>query len=179
MARPPIIWLVPDPHFHHELLVRGNHRPADFTKRLSSNMKDLVKQQDMLIVLGDVIFRHKRDLISLLPSMGVKILTLGNHDKESRWWYMRNGFNLAVDTFTMGEIMFSHVPQKVLPAGIKFNVHGHLHTQTHRNPPDWYDHTKYLCLCLEGSDYKPFNLSRLLPNAKTSLDPKDLIRFQQ
>ena len=179
MARPPIVWVLPDPHFYHFKLEDTGYRPKGFTELISNNLKELVKKQDLLIVLGDVIFRDKHKLSSLLPDEGTKVLTMGNHDKQSRWWYMRNGFHVVVDTFTMGDVMFSHVPQRKLPAGINFNVHGHLHRHRPMHDIGWYDTGTYKSMVLEGSNYKPKNLAKILHQAKLTQHSSYVVRSQQ
>lgn len=160
MTRPPINWITTDTHFFHEKLEREGLRPAGSTTRIIQNLQELVREQDLLIHLGDVILYRYPDLDRILDSIpGRKVLTMGNHDNKSRWWFMRNGFDMAVDNFMLDDVVFSHRPMQQLPSGARINVHGHFHT--HRRPPEWYDKSVYKLVALELTDYRPVNLATI------------------
>lgn len=167
MPRPSIIWLITDTHFYHEAMVELCGRPANCEQIVMRNLKHVVAEQDILIHLGDVIFYKYPELKGMMDSVPCrKILTMGNHDRKAKWWYMRNGFDWAVDVFTLGNIAFSHKPLEVLPMGTEYNVHGHLHTSAHRVTEEWYDPEIHRCLSLELVGYKPVKLRQFLPEAK-------------
>jgi len=164
--RPSITWLITDTHFFHDLMVEECGRPVDCEKIIMRNLKHMIASQDLLIHLGDVIFYKYPLLKGMLDSVPCrKILTMGNHDHKSKGWYMRAGFDWAVDTFTLGNTIFSHRPMEILPSGVEFNVHGHMHTNMHRKGEGWYDPKVHRLLSLENADYKPVKLCMFLPKA--------------
>jgi len=130
------------------------------------NLKHMIAAQDLLIHLGDVIFYKYPLLKAMMDSVPCrKILTMGNHDHKSKGWYMRQGFDWAVDAFTLGNVIFSHRPMEILPSGVEFNIHGHMHTNVHRKGEGWYDPKVHRLLSLENVDYKPVKLCVFLPKA--------------
>lgn len=164
MPRPAITWLITDTHFYHDRIKEPEFegRPDDFNEQIVRNLRHLVADQDLLIHLGDVIFYRHTELKSILDSVkGRKILTMGNHDRKSRSWYMRNGFDLAIDSFTIDGVLFSHKPTQILPDDVTINIHGHLHTKS-RHKPDWYDSRTHKLLAIELTNYEPVKLSEFL-----------------
>jgi calcineurin-like phosphoesterase family protein len=130
------VWLYTDSHFFHDAMVQFCGRPVDHTARQVANWKRLVSPEDLVFHLGDVALgvgdrmRELQDLLQGLP--GKKVLILGNHDKQSPTWYMRNGFDAAVTSIVYKRIFLTHRPADRLPPGAWLNVHGHLHNSSHR-----------------------------------------------
>jgi calcineurin-like phosphoesterase family protein len=157
MPRPVKTWVISDTHFHHDMLVRVGMRPADHAEKLLANCRRLVAAQDTLIHLGDVIFYHYPRLPDLLrPIPGRKVLVMGNHDRKSRNWYQRNGFDFVCDALVLGKVYLTHKPVATLPPGCLVNVHGHLHD---RVPPP-FPHCRLVALELNG--YMPVELSEVI-----------------
>lgn len=128
-------WLITDTHFFHDKLIELNGRPSNFHDRIIKNWKRLVRPQDRVIHLGDVILgtNEKPSLRPVLEDLpGTKILVMGNHDKQSVTWYMRNGFAFACESLVFKNVLFTHKPAQSLPIGIEWNVHGHFHNNNHR-----------------------------------------------
>mgnify|MGYP003153376379 CR=1 FL=1 len=156
----PTIWVIPDTHFDTKatpsgIVRRGVRSPIHTTLTMEGLMR--LNPQDILIHLGDVIDKEEKNLpefMELCPAR-TKILCLGNHDKHSIHWYLRNGFSAVVGIFTLKyggkTILFSHHPMRkdldepdhytsVLPDGIDLNIHGHLHLRNHRDEESaWLD----------------------------------------
>ena len=163
MPRPSITWIISDTHFHHNAMVTLCGRPPDFTARTIRNMRHVLAAQDILIHLGDVILYQYPTLKEILDSIPcTKVLVMGNHDRKPAGWYMRHGFAYAADMIVRGEVMFSHAPVDVLPAGVTLNVHGHLHN-TGRVPPPLPRGERRL-FCLENEGYGPVKLQSFLAN---------------
>jgi calcineurin-like phosphoesterase family protein len=155
MARPAISWLTTDTHFFHDFML-GNGRPADFGERLLKNMRHLLAAQDTLYHLGDVIFYQYPKLKGMLDSIpGTKVLLMGNHDKKSKGWFMKNGFVFAADMIVVDDILLSHKPVEKLPSGVRMNVHGHWHHDDHHRRPEWYSESTHRLLSVEATNYKP------------------------
>lgn len=128
------IHLIGDTHFNHEKIIEFENRPPNFKDIIIKNWNKLVSPDDLVIHLGDVIFKHPSELTAIMGRLnGRKILTLGNHDHQSYQWYMQHGFDFACDLFYWGRILFSHMPQIPLPPyDITLNIHAHLHRNGHR-----------------------------------------------
>lgn len=87
----------------------------------------------MVIHLGDVILGRNSELRGIMEQLpGKKLLIRGNHDKEKPIWYLERGFIAVTDGIILHDILFTHEPQFVLPEKTKWNVHGHLHNNDHR-----------------------------------------------
>jgi calcineurin-like phosphoesterase family protein len=159
-VKPTKTWLITDTHFNHTMLVRDGHRPADFQKRVVANWQRLVKPQDTVWHLGDVILGQNGTLKEILDTLpGVKYLVRGNHDHESNAWYLRHGFAFVAQGVLHGGVWLTHAPQATLPDGAVINVHGHLHVKEvgHRHGEAFPEHCKLLSL--EEQNYAPVELA--------------------
>jgi calcineurin-like phosphoesterase family protein len=158
MPRPSLIWLTTDTHFFHDKMVEACERPEDFTERILKNWRHLVAPQDEVIHLGDVIFYRTTELKSILDSLpGLKALVMGNHDRKSRGWYMRNGFAFAADSIRLGDVLLNHRPVTALSPGVRICIHGHLHNLPHHDDdPPRMPHNRLLAI--EDTGYKPVRL---------------------
>ena len=82
-------YLIADPHFGHEGIIRLCERPfaniSDMNSTLRMNWNAVVRPDDDVIVVGD--FAHRMEpkaLRALFDSLtGRKHLVIGNHDRES------------------------------------------------------------------------------------------------
>lgn len=148
-----------DWHLFHDKLIESGERPPDFQQRMLLNHREMIRPQDTVINLGDVIFYRLPLLMGILGSMPChrKVLLRGNHDHKSLGWYQRNGFDFAADVLVLGKVAFSHRPLAVLPDGAKVNVHGHLHThREYQEKQPWHR-----LLAMEHTDYRPVPLESL------------------
>lgn len=168
--RPPKTWVISDTHFFHNSICckELEARPPDFNEQIIKNLRHLVARQDILVHLGDVIFYKYPSLKGILDSIpGKKVLTMGNHDKKTPSWYERNGFDFACDTFTHGDVLFSHHPIRDIPNWISTNVHGHLHANGRRPTGDWYHPGSTHRLFVLEHHYKPIDLQEFLSKSHT------------
>lgn len=164
MPRPVKTWLWPDTHFFHDKLEKEGLRPKGVVDLMMKNARYVVAKQDILIHLGDVIFYKFNLLQPMLDSIpcSKKILLMGNHDRKTKLWYMRNGFDYAVDMLVIGDILLSHRPQPDLPPWIRLNIHGHLHDFGHRDEEAKIaadDHHRLIAL--ESNGYMPVDLQTI------------------
>lgn len=161
MPRPAFTWVLTDTHWFHDAICKPDfeNRPVDHMDRVVRACKHLVKPQDLLIHLGDVIFYRHEVLKPTLDSFPCrKVLTMGNHDRKSRGWYLRNGFDFVCDAFILDDVCFQHIPSRDRRAPM--TVHGHWHGG--REIPDWWSPERYRLISLEIDGYAPQRLERVL-----------------
>lgn len=139
------VWLISDTHFGHRLMTELGVRPEGYERLLWESMYNNIKDDDLLIHLGDLAFKPSTEVGRALGMVkGNKILVRGNHDGGFEK-YFKIGFNAVVDEFTldyMKRIHFTHEPKRQPFAGL--NIHGHLHGNDHRLQDDlaWYTEAK-------------------------------------
>lgn len=170
MARPAFTWVISDTHWFHDRICRPDfeNRPTDHMERVVRACRHLVKPQDLLIHLGDVIFYQHNVLKPTLDSFPCrKVLTMGNHDKKSRGWYMRNGFDFVCDSFILDEVEFRHIPYP--EPNVYRLVHGHWHSLPSR--PPWWNPIDYRLISLELDGYAPQRLESVLARTMSPLSP--------
>ena len=153
-------YIVADAHYGHKNMEQFCGRPKGFEYKINANIKHIVRPQDVIIFLGDVIFSNKDFLISMISDLpGRKILTKGNHDKHSDTWFYKAGFDFVCDEITINNIVLSHFPVDIREGQI--NIHGHFHNvPSHRWEPylvDRLTENHYLS-SLEMVNYRPILL---------------------
>lgn len=117
--------------------------------------------------MGDVIFNQRYELREILESIpGIKILTVGNHDRRTGTnnWFLRMGFNYVCKSHEFKGILFSHKPIDIKDyPGVKWNVHGHLHSNTHDMAQyPFYDPAVHIKVSVEETNYMPVPLDKLV-----------------
>lgn len=157
------IWIISDTHFGDKKLTELGERPKNFSHKTCLYWEKAIKTEDMVIHLGDVYWSDKALWSKRFMELpGRKILVAGNHDRDKSYhWFMKNGFDFTCHTFTWRmygySLVFSHKPLEIFPEDI--NIHGHLHTEEHRDFPTT---EKHLLFSLEHSALKPIPLKTLL-----------------
>lgn len=166
------IWLTTDTHFGHAKMCQLGEepRPIDFEKRLLDGFAKLIKEDDILVHLGDFVFNeHELWAKAFFASVPCKVwLAKGNHDKRSDFWYLDKGFSAVASTFVIKrfgyKIAFSHKPLEDT-GYFDVNIHGHFHDNDHRF---WEKYLitrltpKHILLAVEWTDYEPVRLKKLL-----------------
>jgi len=169
-------WVIADTHWGHKKLIEEKLRPADYEARIFDRWLQMIRYEDMVIHLGDVMLPDtNKDTWSRLWSLpGVKILVRGNHDKRSTSWYMERGFAFACDAFELGGILFTHEPRVNVPEYVNYNVHGHLHAGVHR---EFESGPKHRLVSLEESGYAPVSVEKLVRQSRSPVTPSiDLLK---
>lgn len=167
MTTEPKIWLTTDWHLNHLSIVeKFGFRPTNFKDLIIEGYKEVVKPEDTVINLGDVIFKQAHDLWVILADLpGNKILVRGNHDKHKPDWYLHAGFNHVCYRYEYKNILFSHKPVDLSEYPnkyIKRNIHGHFHDNSHSSSEYSFYSKKHLCLSIEKENYKMITLDDFL-----------------
>lgn len=117
----------------------------------------VVKHDDYVYHLGDVIFDTRKTASIFTRLNGKKRLILGNHDAV-KGSVLINYFEKVVlwQRFDDLGIIATHLPmhESGLVGKYTRNVHGHIHNQELPSP-------NHLCVSVERTDFRPVNLSEL------------------
>ena len=161
-------FFIGDLHLGHEGMVRFTDKDGkkirpfkdinEHDETLISNINKLVKPEDRLYFLGDVVI-NRRHLPQIARINGRKKLIKGNHDifkLEDYTPYFEDV--VAYRIYPKQGIICSHIPVHPcqLENRFKFNVHGHMHSNVvmggkhHMQPDD-----RYLNLCPEKTNMLP------------------------
>jgi len=125
-------WIISDTHFCHEKITDFCNRPSNYEELLIKRISGSVREDDVLIHLGDVAWQKEKywheKLINCCAAKK-KWLILGNHDKRSINWYLTRGWDAVTLSISLNiygkNILFSHKP---FPTnGYDLNIHGHFH----------------------------------------------------
>lgn len=133
-------------------------RPWDTTEEMDDALVDRwnadVRPKDKVYHVGDVAINRKA-LKTLARLNGEKILIKGNHDLfrlEDYTPYFRDIRGVA----RLENFVLTHIP--IHPVSIERwtgNFHGHLHSA--RVLLDGKIDPRYLCLCVEHTDFRPIS----------------------
>jgi calcineurin-like phosphoesterase family protein len=130
------IWLTSDWHlgqYRFDLMLRPFKNPDDHNNTLIHNYNSVVKPDDIVIVVGDCIFKQKPEYFDLLEKFnGHKVLIRGNHDRIfsdeqfSKYFYqiIPEGEGIDIDIESI-PCYITHYPNCGKPD--KFNLVGHVH----------------------------------------------------
>ena len=157
------VFVVADTHFADLSLASiYQSRPHNFQERIIQNWQSVIRDEDLVIHLGDVLVGRSAEWSTVIPALpGRKILVAGNHDKKSLSWYMTNGFQFCCSEFSWRmfgiQILFSHEPTE--DGLFDLNIHGHLHLGKHREHKS--DECHYL-ISLEQTHYQPRTLKSIV-----------------
>jgi calcineurin-like phosphoesterase family protein len=156
-------WLITDTHFDHENIGVYCGRPDGWSDKILRNWHQLVKPDDLIIHLGDVMVGHGnlRALMNSLP--GIKVLVMGNHDQHTPAWYRRNGFAIAVTALAYKGVTFTHRPSQSLFPGTNINIHGHCHNALW-NPSQLFQRL----LAIEHENYRPVSFEKWTAMARSA-----------
>lgn len=168
MYRGKKIYIISDTHFNHSRIVTHfGFRPYNFNDLIIDKCNKILKNEDVLINLGDVIWGNKEQLNYFNSSIpGTKILVKGNHDyKHSNTFFYDSGFSFVCDQITLGKYVLSHKP--VIIKEDQINIHGHFHnmSQDHWEPELKAILTQnHYLFSLEKTKYAPVNLENAVSN---------------
>jgi calcineurin-like phosphoesterase family protein len=159
----PSVFLVSDTHFGHMGVCRFTRndgvtklRPWDTPEEMDEEMvkrwNETVKPTDKVYHLGDVVINRKA-LKTLARLNGDKVLIRGNHDIFPDNEY-RQYFRELRAYHVMNGMILSHIPLHPESLG-RFGVNIHGHTHSNRVENNGVIDTRYHCVCVEQTDFRP------------------------
>lgn len=178
-----MIYFIADTHFLHKNIIKYCNRPEDCDKQMIKNWINIVKNDDIVIHLGDVACGYKgqedklRKIFELLP--GEKYLIKGNHDtKENEFYTNFLNFKKVSDYMILENVFCCHYPfeinlytdlevsQKILEFmkifkenNCEFLLHGHTH-----NKKSLFKYAYNVSV--ENNNYSPLSLENCLKDLK-------------
>lgn len=165
------IWAVSDQHFSHRNILKFTNFAGQKVRPEFNDVEEMnevliqlhnseVKQNDLVIFMGDIGF-NRTDLEKILPRLnGKKKLLLGNHDNFKMEFYSKYFSDISVVWKPIRGLIFSHYPLYIGESDtIRFNVHGHIHRGQIADP-------RYYNVSVEETDYKPIHFDEILKVAQ-------------
>lgn len=162
------IWFISDTHFNHENIATKftleDGSPArpfssvdEMNEVMIQNWNKLVKEQDHVWHLGDVIMGNRHYISAVLSRLkGKKRMLLGNHDQLKGCELMK--FFQKVElwrVFKEYDFVCTHIPlRRESFRAVNFNVHGHIHHAVIQDPA-------YINVCVEHTNYAPIHLDEI------------------
>jgi len=153
------IWIISDSHFGHKNIIKYCNRPENFAEIILINLLKYVREDDVLLHLGDVCFKDFDGFHNqyIKPLQCKKWLVKGNHDNASNSFYLKY-WDFVGDSISLAHhkknILFTHIPREKHEYDI--NIHGHLHNSGHRgNIIDGC-----FLIAMEYINYRPITLER-------------------
>ena len=159
------VWFVSDLHWGHRNICK--YRPEFDTEEqhratIKGNILGCIRKRDTLWILGDSVFTMEgdsmKDLLDVKKSCAVMKLVIGNHcgqhmNKEDRDNLLAM-FDTVYGIHSKYGAWLTHAPVHPLELRGKFNIHGHVHTETIPDP-------RYINMCLEEHNYMPRDIAWL------------------
>lgn len=160
------IFLISDTHFSHAGVctfteadgvtkIRPWTDPDEMDEELVKRWNSVVRPQDKVYHLGDVVIKEKA-LNIMYRLNGDKVLIRGNHDifKDSAY---NKHFRSLRGCHVLDGMIMTHIPIHSDSMGrFKVNIHGHLHTN--QVMLDGKPDPRYFSVCVERIDYTPISL---------------------
>ena len=153
-------WIIADPHFGHEAILRYEDRPYPnieaHDEAIITNWNAVVKKSHEVYVLGDFALTNSTRMKEILKRLkGTKFLIRGNHDRKSGAWYEANGFRRVYPFPILMDKWYwlSHEPLYLNKHMPYVNIHGHIHSaklesEQHINVS--VEHINYTPILLDG-----------------------------
>lgn len=143
-------WIISDTHFNHLKIQEYSNRPDDWQDTLIFNWIYNVKDNDIILHLGDFALGKRDKMIEIASLLTGKIYLLkGNHDRQKKKFYDDLGITLLEEKeIIWNKYIFTHRPRIVYN---QINIHGHIHNLDYEEP-------NHINVCVEKLDYKPIKL---------------------
>lgn len=168
-------WVIADTHFGHwgvckflrddGTKLRPWDNPDDMDKALINNWNAVVKNNDRVYLLGDVVINRKC-LPILYHLKGRKVLVKGNHDifklKDYEPYFDDIRAYVVGNTHSGQRYIMSHIPiHNGSLARFDLNIHGHLHSGFVKDRDNNRD-KNYMCVSVENINYTPLDLNTII-----------------
>lgn len=176
------IFFTSDLHFGHKKIIPICNRPFEdideMDQGLINNWNSVVKENDLVFILGDFCFRKKLYWIEVLSKLkGLKYLILGNHDDPKNIPYQcfvdvkdMLYLNIYKQTVTSTEseydmydhLFLCHYPILSFPGMFRdtYQLYGHVHTRENNTGSD-KDLLQYLIksydVGVDNNNYTPIS----------------------
>lgn len=165
-------YIISDTHFGHDNIIKYCDRPESHNEIMWDNWVDIVKDEDQILHLGDVMwYKHDttfaegiylKDYVKKLS--GKKFLIKGNHDRKKNTFFEDLGFTVVPERmfYTREDmtILFTHYPEENFDFYWDINIHGHIHNN------GWVKKEKngrlFINVSVEVMDYMPIMLRDIL-----------------
>lgn len=174
------IFFISDTHFGHWFAVWFWNRPfeniKDMNDALISNWNNRIKNDDLVIILGDFFAGSRLFLRFLLKNLnGEKILIKGNHDFKFRYKKLLEEkgvkiYNKMEFFLDNHRFLLTHKPIKKIPEDT-INIHGHHHRKL---IPSKYQKQKYFNVAVDHNDYEPVSIEEIV---KDKFGEKSIDKF--
>ncbi len=159
-------WIVSDTHFRHKNIIKYCNRPLSHDSLMANNWHELVKEDDIVLHLGDLMVwwggKEQSEAVEIANALpGKKFMLRGNHDKLTDEEFAAfTGFQVIPEftqTFGAVNVRFSHYPQ-TYDYNWHLNIHGHIHN----NEDPTVSPYRHINVSVEVMDYKPVRLGAIL-----------------
>lgn len=183
MSRNTYLW--GDLHVGHQNAYKFPSKDGDRKMRPFASMEEcellmvenynkIVKDDDIVYFLGDIILDKKRAEVLSFMKKGAKHLILGNHDNKGDVSFYRQYFDKVYGVLYLPKLksILTHVPvhssmlgpQNYLNGESRFdyNITGHLHDNHIMLPNSNIKDMRYLNTCVEVVNYKPVTFDELI-----------------
>jgi calcineurin-like phosphoesterase family protein len=174
-------WFTSDHHFGHKNIQKYENRPDDWQSRAVDHWNERVKDDDIVIHLGDFVFSSVAYAKVIMNELrGHKYIILGNHDRSPQnmldmgfeqvfghrkhakygenqfWmrWTMEPNFGRSYP------VCLSHAPLSELRGFSQFNLHGHTHSNP--NPVEIGHYDWHVNCSVDVADYYPISADEII-----------------
>lgn len=156
--------MIGDPHFGHKAILK--YRPQFRSREkhdafIVNTWNAVVTKNDTVYCLGDFAFTME-SLKTVRELNGRKILVRGNHDKLDTQAYL-SVFKQVIGTIKYKDVWLSHFPVHPQELRGRFNIHGHVHTNTVPDP-------RYFNACVDNIGFAPMLYLDILDILVTNRD---------
>jgi len=153
------VWFTADLHLGHRLIAQTRGFGEDVVahdKAVISSLKERISKRDKTFILGDVAF-NRTALRRIDEISGIKVLILGNHDKNKAHAYLEH-FDDLHGALRYKDFIVTHIPIHPNEMGrFKGNIHGHVHTFSNTPP---IEDKRYFNVGVEFHQFLPVSFER-------------------
>lgn len=177
------IFVISDTHFNQSLIISFGRRPFKSVRAMNDtiveNWNSVVRENDIVIVVGDLFFGNPTKAKSIIDKLNGKIVLIaGNHDTRKRLKSISEMTDIVIKKSLEVELgglklLFTHKPSKLIEDTLdKFdlNIHGHHHRKLRSLK---LKQDVYYNAAVEFNDYCPKPLSHVLDKKNIKLKNLD------